>query len=347
MQLEFDIVTLRRREPLMSGKGSLGEVRQLFVRLLWDGKVALGGSVLGRGTVVAAIEESVSSALDACRPEIRGATPCELDALLDRCAPLLADHPAALAALDIALFDLLGHARGLPLHALWGLDGSTLPPTAISIGATDEAARVRRASELSAWPILKLKLTANDDLGIVAAIRSVYRGRLWVDANGGWTAEQAIAAAHRLRDLDVELIEQPVPPGCLEALAVVHRASPIPVVADEDCTGPGDVLRLRDCASAINVKLVKCGGLRRARETITLARGAGLRVMVGCKVESAVGVSAIAHLAGLADYADLDGHIDLVDDPYAGLSIDRGIITLPRNPGIGAVMVTPRSRETS
>ncbi|WP_081494900.1 dipeptide epimerase [Bradyrhizobium liaoningense] len=343
MQLEFKIVTLRRREPLVSQKGSLSEVRQLFLRLTWEGKLGHGASVLGRGAGTRGAEDLVASALAGCQAALHGATPFEFEAVLDLCEPVLADHPSALAAMDIALHDLLGQAARLPLHCLWGLHGHVLPPTAISISITDEATRVRRACELAAWPILKLKLAADDNLQVVARIREVYRGRLWVDANGGWTPDRAIVAAHYLKDLDVELLEQPVPPGCLVALAAVHRASPIPVVADEDCIGPADVLRLRHCTDTINIKLFKCGGLRRAREVALLARRVGLRVMVGSKVESVLGVTAIAHLAGLADYADLDGHLDLVNDPYAGIVIDHGNITLPHDPGLGVILSAPLS----
>lgn len=343
MRLEHHTVILRRREPFVSRKGSVLEVRQVMVRLVWQGRVGLGAAVLGREHGMT--EATICDALDACAVVVRGSTPFHLEALLDACEAAAVGQPTVVAAVDMAIHDLLGQAAGLPLHRMWGLEGRPSPPTAITLGVMDAAARVRRARALSGWPILKLKLDSHDDLGVVASIRRVYGGRLWIDANGSWDADRAIAAAVELAGYGVELLEQPVPPGRLDALGTVHRHSPIPVVADEDCMGPADVLRLSGCVDAINIKLVKCGGLRRAREMIRLARLMGLRVMVGCKTEGVLGITAMAHLTGLVDHVDLDGHLDLVDDPHIGIAVDHGRITLPRGPGLGVVASSSRLQE--
>ncbi|MFG2721804.1 mandelate racemase/muconate lactonizing enzyme family protein [Streptomyces sp. NPDC048416] len=197
---------------------------------------------------------------------------------------------------------------------------------------------------LAHWPVLKLQLTPRDDGSRAGVLREVYDGRIRVDGNGSWSPGQAVAVAHELHRHGVELLEQPIPPGPADRLRYVHENAPLPVIADEDCTGPEDVLRLRGCATGVNIKLIKCGGLRRAQETVTLARQTGLRVMLGCKTENAPGVTAMAQLAPLADYLDLDGHVDLLDDPFRGIRIDRGRLTLPVGPGLG---VTPAAPDTT
>ncbi|KAB1979146.1 enolase C-terminal domain-like protein [Streptomyces triticiradicis] len=311
-------------EPFTSNTGVTTHVRQSLLRLRWEG-------LTGYGTALAAD----SGELAACVPLLADATPYDLRRVLDalRAAEV---RPAVAAAVDLALHDLLGKAVGRPLHRLLGLGGLPLAPTALSIGAGSEEELLSKGVEFGDWPILKLKLTPDDDGSRAGVLRSVYGGRIWVDGNGSWTPEQALDVAGELARHGVELLEQPVPRGDLESLGQVHRRSPVPVVADEDCVLPEDVLPLRGRASAVNIKLTKCGGLRAALDMITLARQSGLRVLLGCKTESALGVTAMAQLAPLADLLDLDGHLGLLDDPFSGVVIDRGRIVLPDDPGLGA-----------
>ncbi|MFE3111443.1 mandelate racemase/muconate lactonizing enzyme family protein [Kitasatospora indigofera] len=318
-------VVIALGEPFVSNTGVTTEVRQSVVELAWEG-------LRGHGTARGADPAE----LDACAPLLAGASPFGLRAALARL-----DHlaPAARSAVDMALHDLLGKACGQPLHRLLGLDGLPAEPTALSIGACPDDELVERAKALGDWPVLKLKLTPEDDGSRAGVLRSVYGGRIRVDGNGSWSPEQALRVAAELHRHDVELLEQPVAPGRLDELRYVHQRSPVPVFADEDCAGPADVLRLRGRAAGINIKLLKCGGLDRAQEMITLARAGGLRVMLGCKVESTLGTTAMAQLAGLADHLDLDGPVGLLDDPFTGMRVDRGALTLPSAPGIGATPV--------
>ncbi|WP_329494752.1 dipeptide epimerase [Kitasatospora herbaricolor] len=318
-------VVIALGEPFVSNTGVTTEVRQSVVELAWEG---LRGYGTARGADLAD--------LDACAPLLAGESPFGLRAALARL-----DHlaPAARSAVDMALHDLLGKACGQPLHRLLGLDGLPAEPTALSIGACPDEELVERAKALGDWPILKLKLTPEDDGSRAGVLRSVYGGRIRVDGNGSWSPEQALRVAAELHRHDVELLEQPVAPGQLDDLRYVHERSPVPVFADEDCAGPADVLRLRGRVAGINIKLLKCGGLDRAQEMIMLARACGLRVMLGCKVESTLGTTAMAQLAGLADHLDLDGPVGLLDDPFTGMRVDRGALTLPPAPGIGATPV--------
>lgn len=325
MRLAHRTVSVPLAEPFASNTGVTTEVRQVVVELSFQ-------DLTGYGTARGADAGEIA----ACAPLVKGLSPYELHRVLGRLTAA-GVTPAARSAVDMALHDLLGKACGQPLRRLLGLAGLATPPTAVSIGAGPAEELLARGKELAEWPVVKLKLTPQDDGSRAGVLRSVYGGQILVDGNGSWTPEQAVRVAEELHRHGVELLEQPVAAGAPdEALAYVHERSPVPVFADEDCVGPGDVLRLRGRASGINIKLVKCGGLLAAREMITLARQCGLEVMLGCKVESALGVTAMAQLAGLADHLDLDGHLGLVGDPFDGIRIDRGSLVVPLAPGIGA-----------
>ncbi|MFI0980377.1 enolase C-terminal domain-like protein [Streptomyces sp. NPDC021093] len=331
MRIAHREVVVRLREPFISNTGVTTEVRQRIVELDWDGHTGYGTA---RGASAAE--------LAACEPLLDGASPYEIRRVLhgiDRIGGVDGSGgvgPATRAALDMALHDLLGKACGQPLHRLLGLGGLPPQPTALSIGVCSDEELVVRAGELADWPVLKLKLTPEDDGSRAGVLRSVYGGRIRVDGNGSWTPEQALKVAEELHRHDVELLEQPIAPGQLDDLRQVHERSPVPVFADEDCGGPEDVLRLRGRVAGVNIKLLKCGGLARAHQMITLAHACDLQVMLGCKVESSLGTTAMAQLAGLADQLDLDGPVGLLDDPFTGVRIDRGALILPSTPGIGA-----------
>ena len=327
MRLSHELMTLSLRRPFASNRGVITSVRHVIVRLAYDGRVGLGTAVVAHDR---AGVEGIRAELDDYAPRLAHLTPEQA------LAELGGVTPSARAAIDVALHDLVGKLCDVPLHRLWGVPAPTRP-TAISIGELPEEDRLARARELADWPILKLKLTASSDVGIVGKLRAFYAGRIWIDGNGAWSPEQAVMIAEELDRHGVELLEQPIRAGSLDALRFVHERSPVPIVADEDCVGPSDVARLAGCVDAINIKLVKCGGLTRAREMIGAARRLGLRVMLGCKTESALGVTAMAQLAGLADYLDLDGALELADDPFSGVTIDRGTLALPTGPGLGVV----------
>lgn len=330
MRVSHRTIELPLAEPFASNTGLTETVTQNVLALGWQG-------LTGYGTA----RTVEPGELDACAPLLAGSTPFTLARTLDRLAAA-GTRPAVLAAVDLALHDLLGKATGLPLHHLLGLAGLPLPPTALSLGSGSDEELARKGRQLAEWPILKLKLTPADDGSRVGVLRAVYPGRIWVDGNGSWSAEQAVAVARELSRHDVELLEQPVAPGDLDALRYVGEHSSIPLVADEDCVGPADIERLRGIVDAVNIKLAKCGGLRRAQAMVTLARQAGLRVMLGCKTESALGTTAMAQLAPLAHHLDLDGHLDLPTDPFTGIRVDQGVITLPTAPGLGASASWPQ-----
>jgi L-alanine-DL-glutamate epimerase-like enolase superfamily enzyme len=333
MILTHENLKLELREPFVTGKGRTSEVRQLLVRIEANQVVGIGTTRLPEadGQNILAALHHYSRILKKAQVPIDIIT---LNGIIDALDSI--DGPAAaLSVVDMALHDLTGKILGVPLYKLWGGTIASLPPTGVSLGVMAEAELLERARAMADWPILKLKMSESVDLESIAALRKIYSGRVWVDGNGSWKIDQAIANATKLHQLGVELLEQPIQAGNPEVLRVIREKSPIPIVADEDCVGLEDLPRLKGCADIVNIKLMKCGGLRNARRMIELARAMGLKIMLGCKTESTIGISAIAHLGALADYLDLDGHLDIVDDLYSGIVVNRGKILLPSGPGIG------------
>jgi L-alanine-DL-glutamate epimerase-like enolase superfamily enzyme len=246
-------------------------------------------------------------------------------------------HASARAAVSSAAHDLLGKKEGKPVWKLFGLEPMHAPPSSYTIAIPEnESDLVRRVEEAHRYPILKVKLGTDRDEWIVRTVKRVAPDKLLrVDANAAWKVSQAIAMSRTLAELGVELLEQPVAAGDIEGLRQVTEQSPIPVIADESCVSASDIPRLADAVHGINIKLSKCGGLAEARRMAHDAERADLRVMLGCMIESSLGISALAQLAPLADYADLDGAALLSDDPFLGVSIEDGFIKLSDKPGLG------------
>jgi L-alanine-DL-glutamate epimerase-like enolase superfamily enzyme len=335
MQLSWDSFDFDIRAPILTHKGMRPKLlRQLVVRLEWKGLCGLGLAVPAPdyGTSL----ESLAAALERCVPFLHGRSPDQLEAILG--ALPAGDQASVKAAIDMALHDLLGKHAGLGVQALLGLGGLALPPTFASIGIVAPDVAVREAQSLARWSCIKLKMGSSPDLERVRAVRAVHRGLLAVDANGAWTVPQAVEVMAQLAQIGVDLVEQPVGRGDRDGLRQVREHAAIPILADEDCAGVDDVLALHGCVDGINIKLLKCGGIRNAHKMIVLARELGMKVMLGCKAESTIGVTAMAQLGGLADWLDLDGHLLLSNDPYAGLLVDDGQVRLPSGPGLGLTL---------
>ncbi len=254
---------------------------------------------------------------------------------------------AARAAVDIALHDLIGKKLGVPLYRLFGLNAAQAPETSFTIGLDRvEEVQARACEAAVRFSILKLKLDHNESLGLalVKAVRAATRARLVVDANCAWTEEQALRLLPALAELGVEWVEQPLPEEDLDGLRRVHQASPLPLFADEPVRRARDIPRLAGCVDGVNIKVMKAGGLREAMRAIAVARAHDLQVMIGCMVETSVGVTAAAHLAPLVDWADLDGNLLVTNDPFVGVRVESGRLVLPDGPGLG---VRPRAAATT
>ncbi|HKV85668.1 MAG TPA: enolase C-terminal domain-like protein, partial [Ktedonobacterales bacterium] len=190
---------------------------------------------------------------------------------------------------------------------------------------------------------LKVKLGTEADLDIVRAIRDVTSATLRVDANAAWTPKQAIRIITRLEPYDIEFVEQPVAANDLDGLRLVRENSALPIIADESCVTLEDIPRVAGCADGINIKLMKCGGIRNALAMIHAARAHHLKVMLGCMIESSLAITAAAQISPLVDYADLDGGLLITNDPYDGVRVERGKLILPERAGLG---VLPRESVT-
>jgi L-alanine-DL-glutamate epimerase-like enolase superfamily enzyme len=260
--------------------------------------------------------------------------------LLDRLALLEPRHPAARAALDIAIHDLAAQRHGIPVHRLIGADPVRMPETSYSIGLDIVPVMQEKVRAAAGFPILKIKLDGKNDRAVVEGVREVTDRPLVVDVNEAWRdVADAIEMIRWLAGMGVLLVEQPLPAGDLIGAQRVRARSVLPIFADEAVLGPDDLPALRDAYDGVNVKVQKSGGLRPSLMLIAAARRLGFQVMIGCMIESSLGITAAAHLAPFADRADLDGHLLLAEDPFRGAEIEGGLISLPRGTGLG---VTPR-----
>jgi len=246
------------------------------------------------------------------------------------------DQSCAAAALDMAVLDWVGHRLGAPLYRLLGLDCDKTPVTSFSIGIdTPEVVR-QKVKEAADFHILKIKVGRDNDAEMLAAVRDVTDRPIRVDANEGWRDKDvALKKIRWLQELGVELIEQPLPADMLAETAWLRQRVDIPIIADEAVKRAADIPKLAGAYDGINIKLMKAGGIQEAIRMIHVARALGMKIMLGCMIESSVAISAAAHLSPLVDYADLDGHLLIANDPFAGVTVERGRLVLGERPGLG------------
>ena len=252
--------------------------------------------------------------------------------------PPLANSLFTLCALDIAAHDLYGKKIRQPLYQRWGLNPAQAPVSNYTIGIDSIEAMVRKLKAV-AWPIYKIKLGTEEDLAIIRELRKHTDAVFRVDANCAWGVEETIKNARELKKLGVEFIEQPLAADNVEGMQEVMQYSMLPVMADESCIVESDVAKCDGYFHGINIKLTKCGGLTPARRMIAEARRRNLKVMVGCMTESTVGISAIAHLAPLLDYVDMDGAMLLAEDVATGVTVTESGIDFPPVNGTGAQLL--------
>ncbi|UCG16831.1 MAG: dipeptide epimerase [Phycisphaerales bacterium] len=309
------------------------DVHRIIVEIERDGIVGRGeaapSSFYGQSL------ETVEATLAQAGP-LLGDDPFQIGPIVDRLLYRFNDHRAAVAAIDEALHDWVGQKLEVPVWRLLGLDAAAVPPTSMTVGIDNLDLIAQKTREASAFEIIKVKVGTADDEAILSTVREHAPHQvLRVDANCGWSADQARDRIEAIRRFNLELIEQPIASGQYDALQRLTEAVDVPVITDEDSATPDDVLKLAGRVDGVNVKLSKCGGIRQGFDMIRLARAHGLKVMVGCMVETSIGVSAIAQLAPLADFADLDGHLLLADDPFTGPVLRGATVYPPDAPGLG------------
>lgn len=337
MQLRFQPYTLELRHAFGIASNTRTTTPAMLVEVERDGLIGYGEAAMPPY-----LGETQRTAADFLRRVdlTRFADPFQLETILPAVDALAPGNAAAKAAVDLALHDWIGKKLGVPWFRLWGLDPTKTPVTSFTIGIdTPEVVRAK-TREAAPYSILKVKLgrAPDDDRAIIEAIRAETDKPISVDANQGWTdREAALRMIEWLAVHGVVFIEQPLPKERLDDTAWLRGRSPLPLIADESVQRLDSVARLRGVFDGINVKLMKCTGLREAHRMVTLARALGLKVMLGCMTETSCAISAAAQLSPLADWADLDGALLIKNDPFDGARIVDGKVTLPDRPGLGVI----------
>ncbi|MGB3778484.1 MAG: dipeptide epimerase [Tunicatimonas sp.] len=300
-----------------------------------------GVTIARMQTELTALRETIENyaLVNEPRPAGEAGTP---EHLWQTIQPHLSNSPFALCALDLAAHDLYGKKIGQPLYQRWGLNPAQAPVSNYTIGIDRIEVMVRKLRD-TRWPIYKIKLGTSEDLGIIRELRKHTNAVFRVDANCAWGTEETIKNAHELKKLGVEFIEQPLPADNREEMKEVMQHSVLPLMADESCISESDVARCVGLFHGVNIKLTKCGGITPARRMIAEARQHGLKVMVGCMTESTVGISAIAHLAPMLDYVDMDGALLLAEDVATGVIVTETGVEFPAVNGTGAQLLPEHS----
>jgi L-alanine-DL-glutamate epimerase-like enolase superfamily enzyme len=320
-------VELPLAERFTIARQSWESTRNVFVEASWEGTTGLGeSSPAGRWNESPEAVVEVLSSVDL--DQLAG--PFDLEGVLE-----LLPAGSARCALDIALHDVAAKLVGVSVAELLGVGGRSLPPTSVTVPIAARPQMVERAARMADHPVIKMKVGFDGDVDAVAAVREVYGRTIRIDANEGWSPEDAVDRLQALSRFDIELCEQPIPAGDVDALSKVTESSPIPIFADEDVCTSADVAHLAGAVDGVNLKLRKTGGIREFVRAVATARSHSMRVMIGCDLESGIAATAQASVAAFTDDADIDGPLLLASDPHPGVVYDRGTVTLPAGPGLG------------
>lgn len=339
MQLRFFPYELKLAHVFTVASYSRSTTPDVQVELEYDGIVGYGEASMPPylakelGTV-----ESVMAFLQRVQ-QVIGAfdDPFKMEEILTYIDAMDEGNAAAKTAVDIALHDLVGKLLQAPWYKIWGLDKEKAPSTTFTIGIdTPDVVRQKTRECADRFNILKVKLGRDNDKEMIQTIRSVTSLPIAIDANQGWKDRQyALDMIHWLKEQGIVMIEQPMPKTQIDDIAWVTEHSPLPVFADESVQRLKDVAALKGVFSGINIKLMKCTGMREAHKMMILARALGMRVMIGCMTETSCACSAAAQLSPAVDFADLDGNLLIANDRFRGMTVEKGKITLTDLPGIG------------
>lgn len=263
-------------------------------------------------------------------------SPMLLDDILNAVDAIAPGNTSAKCAVDLALHDWVGKKLNVPLYQLFGLNPKKTAKCSFTIAIDSKEVVEQKVREAEEYPILKVKVGLDNDEEMINTIRKITDKVLYVDANEGWKDKRiALEKINWLKDQNVEFVEQPMPSEQIEDLQWLREHSALPLIADESVLRLQELPKLSGVFDGINIKLMKCTGLREAMRMINTARALNLKVMMGCMIETAVGISAGAHISPLLDYADLDGNVLINNDPFDGVRNIRGELRLTDKPGLG------------
>lgn len=334
MKLTFKPYDLKLKHVFTVASSSRTTTPDVQVEIEYDGITGYGEAsmppYLGESV------ESVMSFLKKVNLE-QFSDPFQLEDILAYVDGIMPGNTAAKASVDIALHDLVGKLLGAPWYKIWGLDKEKAPSTTFTIGIdTPDVVRQKTQEVAGQFNILKVKLGRENDKEMIETIRSVTQLPIAVDINQGWIDKyHALDMILWLKEQGIVMVEQPMPKTQLDDIAWVTQQSPLPIFADESFQRLEDMIKLKGAFTGINIKLMKCTGMREAWKMVTLARALGMRIMVGCMTETSCAVSAAAQLSPAVDFADLDGNLLIDNDRFKGMEVVKGKITLNDLPGIG------------
>jgi muconate cycloisomerase len=343
MDIRIELFTVHKRFPLTISRGTATHNTNVWVVVTQDGFEGWGEGVafsIGEATQTT---EAIAQSLQAIQPHLVPFSPSDREAIA-RCMANFHLPSAARTAVDMACHDWLGKRASLPTWQLLGGDRQRIVPISVTIGIqSPENARQRLQHWQQMMTVKAVKIKLGNPSGITAdqamfqALQQDIREdvQVSVDANGGWTVEDAQTMLTWLADYNIAYVEQPLPRGQEEDLLSLYRRSPLPIMADESCFTSADIPHLADRVHGINIKLMKSGGLTEALRMVHTAQACGLKIMFGCYSDSALANTAALQLAPFADYLDLDSHLNLVDDPFIGVPLQDGCLLLNDQPGLG------------
>ncbi|MBL7075149.1 dipeptide epimerase [candidate division KSB1 bacterium] len=334
VRLSYKKIRLFLKHTWTIARGSSDFKDNVFVRLEKDGVYGLGEAA--PNIRYQETWESTVELIEKARSLLEEGDPWKFGELGHRILAIAEGQTAAKAALDIALMDWVTKKLRVPLYRYLGLDKSKTPLTSFTIGIDTPEVMKAKVKEAEEFPLLKIKVGLKNDEEILGAIRSVTDKPLRVDANEGWKSkEEALEKIRWLEGMGVEFIEQPLPSSMLEETKWLRERVKLPIIADEAVKSARDIPRLATAYDGINIKLMKAGGVQEALRMIAMAKSLGMKIMLGCMIESSVAISAAAHLSPLVDYADLDGNLLISNDPFEGVRTEKGRLILPDRPGLG------------
>jgi len=335
MVLSFRPYDAQMRHVFTIANSSRTTTPIVLTEIEWDGMVGYGEAAMPPY-----LGETQNSVMDFLKKVdlSKFSSPFQIQDIMAYVDSLSINNTAAKAAVDIALHDLVGKIMEQPWWKIWGFNPETTPNTSFTVGLDTEEVVVEKTKEAAPYKVIKVKLGRDEktDKMMVNTIRSVTDTIICVDANQGWKDKHyALDMIHWLNERNVNMIEQPMPKLLLDESAWVTENSPLPVIADEACQRLTDIPKLKGAYHGINIKLMKCTGMREAREMISLAKALHMRLMIGCMTETSCAISAAAQLAPETEWADLDGNLLISNDVFKGMLIVDGKITLNELPGIG------------
>jgi len=334
MNLTFSKFDLRLKHTFQISRESR-DVQTVVIVFLSDEDGTFGIGEASPSSFFGESPQSVIKVLNQSVDLLKKADPFHREDITSDLKRIFPKDAAARAALDIALHDLVAKKLHTPLYGLFGLNHKHTKPTSFTIGIDTIENMCSKAEEVKDFPILKVKVGIEHDIEILQELRKATKAVFRVDANTGWTEDEAIRKIRLMEKLGVELVEQPFPVKSLDSLKRIKKQVKIPVFADEDLVDSKDIPRLSEAVDGINIKLMKCGGVLEALRIIHTARAHGLKIMIGCNIESSVSITAAAHLMPLVDYIDLDGNLLVTNDPYKGVTVKHGHLILPKENGLG------------